>query len=125
MTMLSSWLHCNLHLLLVMMVTIITHLASSAPLSSTTQEEDPTMATLPEPDTQENVPHEYVADLFRCLKLRDDIRDISSSDHGCVPDVFSTAEDVPSSQVSDTVLNFIATNSKFTQTLYFYLKVLI
>ena len=114
-----SWLvHWNLQLLLVMVAVI--HLAPSAPLTnvnqdeaSVTTDEDPTIAPLPEPDTEQNVHHRYVADLFRCLQLRDDSKDISSSAHKCVPDVFSTVEDIPFPQLSDTVLNFIATNSKF------------
>ncbi len=54
----------------------------------------------------------FMSNLLRCLKLRDDKFDLVS--FGCVPDVFPAIEDIPK-PISNTVLSFTAMNSKSSQ----------
>lgn len=75
-------------------------------------DEDPTLDPLLAPPSVERntTKNELICNLNRCLKLRDESRDLRS--HGCIPDVFSTDADVPLASQSNTILSFLSVNSK-------------
>ena len=77
--------------------------------------ERPTVETpLTSPNTENEEPrHEFLVELHRCLKARDERSDLQAL--GCIPNVFSTTEDIPVPSYSNTILSFIAINCEFYQ----------
>ncbi len=56
-------------------------------------------------DPAQFITHNYVAEMLECLKLRDEGQEMSPR---CVPDVFSSTDDVPSPTVVNTILSHVA-----------------
>lgn len=80
-------------------------------------DEDPTLDPLPVPSYPKNTSrNEFIRNLNRCLKLRDESRDLRAQ--GCIPDVFSTDSDVPLAAHSNTVLSFLSVNCKSNYSTY-------
>ena len=109
------------------------YISDSAPLSGAVytrsveldgEDERPTSEILPLPQFEEEtiIGHEFLENIYKCLKLRDEGKDLSVA--GCVPGVFQTVNDIPESLLSDTVLGFIA-NCKYIYMQALHCKVLI
>ena len=114
-------------LLLVVLVGVFTRHATAIPITAATDDETllggdsnefPTEETLHIPPKQSDslYANDFIADLSRCLELRDSSSTAESAD--CMPGVFAAGKVMSLSSRSNTVFSHVAANSKCIQDEY-------
>ena len=107
-------------LLLIVLAGVFTRHATAIPITAADEEtllagdsfEFPTEETLHMPPKQSDslYANDFIADLSRCLELRDSSSTDQSAD--CMPGVFAAGNVMSLSSGSNTVFSHVATNSK-------------